>query len=144
MNQAEQYQVQQAKYEKAKAFLERNEAANKRSAAIIDSVEDQAPSTILQKGLGYIRMIPAAVEKVGSKIPYLAVPFMANDYVQGINNAEQMFNTPEASALQRIGSGASNVLSGATFGAIPQQTAVDAIKGLGNLVSDQNILKYLK
>jgi hypothetical protein len=144
MNQAEQYNYQQSKYDQAKAFLDRNEAANKTSANIIDSVQNQAPSTIIQHGLGYLRMAPAAFEKIGSKIPYLAAPFIASDYVQGINNAEQMFNTPEASTLQRIGSGASNVLSGATFGVVPQQTAVNAIIGLGNIVSNQNILKYLK
>jgi hypothetical protein len=144
MNQAEQYVAQQNEYQRAVDRIAAEKAVYDEIRRIPGSVQDQAPSTIAQHGLGYIRMIPAAFEKVGKKIPFIAAPFMANDYVAGINNAEKTFNTNEASTAQRVGSGVANVISGSSFGLIPQQTTVNAIKGLGHMFSDQNIVKYLK
>lgn len=143
MNQAEQYVAQQNRYSDALNRAAIDNDVYRNSAVVLNSVNDQAPSTIVQHGLGYIRMIPAAVEKIGRKIPFLAAPFMANDYSDGILNAEQTFNIPNATTMQRIGSGVANVASGVSFGLIPQQTIVNGMKGLGNL-SDQNIIKYLK
>lgn len=144
MNQAEQYVAQQNRYNQILDRAIVDNAVSREAYRVPASIQEQAPSTVVQHGLGMIRMLPAAAEKVGSKIPFLAAPFMANDYVDGINNAEKTFNVGEASTLQRIGSGAANVLSGVSFGIIPQQTTVNGIRGLGNMLSDQNIVKYLK